>query len=165
MKQVLYKPYWSQNILDEAISNLVARKISAEKAKNLEQVMKAAFPEAMVEVPAELEEAMRNHPKDRHVLAAAVMANAQVIVTHNLADFQTDALAPWNITAQSPDNFLCELFDAYPDYPAKIVQILQQQSQKYKKRSLSVAELLELLSQQRGANLPNFVNKIHRYTA
>jgi len=30
---------------------------------------------------------MTNHPKDRHVLAAAVRCNAEVIVTHNVKEF------------------------------------------------------------------------------
>lgn len=55
---------------------------------SLEETMKAAFPEAMVEVPVELEEMIANDPKDRHVLAAAVKAKADVIVTDNLTDFQ-----------------------------------------------------------------------------
>jgi predicted nucleic acid-binding protein len=33
-----------------------------------------------------LTDGMTNHPEDRHVLAAAVRANAEVIVTFNLND-------------------------------------------------------------------------------
>lgn len=154
----LYIPYWSQKILDEALGNLVLKgKISAEKAINLEEVMKAAFPEAMVQVPAEIEEVMTNDPKDRHVLAAAVVARADVIVTNNIIDFDAQALTPWNIQAQSADDFLSDLFD---DYPEEIVQVVQKQSQKYRKYPLTVTELLSLLSKQDGANLVNFVSKI-----
>ncbi|MHC5831915.1 MAG: PIN domain-containing protein, partial [Nostoc sp.] len=78
----LYVHYWSQKILDEAIGNLINKGyMSNEGARNLETVMKAAFPEAMIEVPIGLEELMTNHPKDRHVLAAAVVAKAEIIVT------------------------------------------------------------------------------------
>jgi len=126
----LYLLYWSQKILDEAIDNLIGGgKLSQEKAKNLENQIKLAFPEAMVEVPVGLEEAMTNDPKDRHVLAAAVTAGADIIVTNNLKDFRENDLAPWNIIAQSPDEFLSDLLDEYPD---SIVDLLQQQSQKYK---------------------------------
>ncbi|MDJ0618276.1 MAG: PIN domain-containing protein [Calothrix sp. MO_192.B10] len=154
----LYVPRWSQKILDEAMGNLVLRgKISAEKAQSLEEVIKAAFGEAMVEVPIGLESAMTNHPKDRHVLAAAVTARSDIIVTNNLTDFDTNALTPWNITAQSPDDFLSDLFDKYPE---EMVQVIGKQSQKYRRQPLNADELLSLLSKTDGANLPKFVAKI-----
>jgi len=49
---------------------------------------------------------MTNDPKDRHVAAAAVRANAQVIVTSNLKDFQPSSLTEWGIEARHPDQFL-----------------------------------------------------------
>ncbi|MEA5594683.1 PIN domain-containing protein [Rivularia sp. UHCC 0363] len=154
----LYMPFWSQRILDEAMRNLVQKgKITAEKATNLERVMKAAFVESMVEVPGELEEVMTNHPKDRHVLATAVMAKANTIVTNNLIDFNAEALNPWNVIALSPDEFLSQLFDVYP---LEMVQVVQKQSRRYKKRPLSVDDLLDLLSKKDGANLVNFVIKV-----
>lgn len=54
---------------------------------------------------------MPNHEKDRHVVAAAVKAGAQVIVTNNLRDFQA---LPDGVEAQSPDEFLCNLLDLDP---------------------------------------------------
>ncbi|WP_254206942.1 hypothetical protein [Nocardia alni] len=45
---------------------------------------------------------------DRHVPAAAIKVNAQVIVTSNLDDFPAELLAPWNIEAKSPDDFLLD---------------------------------------------------------
>ncbi|WP_017716069.1 PIN domain-containing protein [Kamptonema formosum] len=155
----LYIPYWSQKILDEAMGNLVsAGKISAEKAMSLEEIMKAAFPEAMVEVPVGLEQLMRNDPKDRHVLAAAVKADADVIVTDNIADFPTAALAYWNIKAQTPDEFLSDLFDETPE---SIVQVLRRQSGKYRNPKKTVADLLDFLD--RKANLSKFASQVLFY--
>ncbi|ARF75149.1 hypothetical protein B7C62_25080 [Kitasatospora albolonga] len=42
----------------------------------------------------------------RHVLAAAVRAKAQVIVTFNLKDFPADKLSVWDVQAVHPDAFI-----------------------------------------------------------
>ncbi len=55
--------------------------------------------------------AMENHAKDRHVVAAAVKAGAQLIVTANLKDFRK---LPEGIDVQSPDEFLCSLLELDP---------------------------------------------------
>ena len=150
----LYVPYWSQKILDEAMSNLILkRKTSAEVARKLEEVIKAAFPVSMIEVPTEAEAAMTNHPKDRHVLAAAVLADADIIVTNNLQDFDTQALAPFKIIAKSPDDFLSDIFD---DHPKEMVQVILHQAQNYKRSPRTFVELANLLSKQ----IPKFTAKI-----
>ena len=48
---------------------------------------------------------------DRHVLAAAIKGNAQVIVTYNLKDFPEETLKPYGIQAQHPDEFITHLID------------------------------------------------------
>jgi len=45
-------------------------------------------------------------PDDRHVLAAAIRAGAQVIVTSNLRHFPPGELRPWGVEARSPDEFV-----------------------------------------------------------
>ena len=45
-------------------------------------------------------------PDDRHVLAAAIAGNADVVVTLNMKDFPTERLARYGIEAQHPDTFL-----------------------------------------------------------
>jgi hypothetical protein len=57
---------------------------------------------------------MTNHEKDRHVLAAAVEAEAELIVTLDLKDFQKSALAPFRVEARYPDAFLVLLYDFNP---------------------------------------------------
>jgi predicted nucleic acid-binding protein len=49
-------------------------------------------------------------PDDRHVLAAAVVGRADVIVTLDLSHFPDEALAPYNIEAQHPDEFIVHQF-------------------------------------------------------
>lgn len=53
-------------------------------------------------------------PDDRHVLAAAVAGRCDVIVTQNLKDFPEEALAPFSIEAQHPDEFLCNHLNLAP---------------------------------------------------
>ena len=53
-------------------------------------------------------------PNDRHVLAAAIVGHADVIVTRNLRDFPDEALEPYGIEAQHPDEFMCHLLDLAP---------------------------------------------------
>jgi len=45
------------------------------------------------------------------VLAAAVKAQAQIIVTYNLKDFPSEALIPFTIEAQHPDDFFLNQCD------------------------------------------------------
>ncbi len=45
-------------------------------------------------------------PNDRHVLAAALKCEAEVIVTENLRHFPADALSPFGLVAQSADDFI-----------------------------------------------------------
>ncbi|MGO1544346.1 MAG: hypothetical protein ACTHXA_08390 [Gulosibacter sp.] len=52
---------------------------------------------------------------DRHVLAAANHAEAEVIVTLNLRDFPADCLNVWGVQAQHPDDFLATLQQDHPN--------------------------------------------------
>lgn len=155
-----YLPFWSQEILNGTTRNLVnTGKMSPEGAMKLEATIKAAFPEAMVEVPVGLAEVMTNHPGDRHVLATAVTAKANIVVTSNLKHFKIEDLAPWRVKAQHPDTFLTHLYDFDPDL---MTQVVRRQSQDLKKPPMTVSELLELLSKQ----VPEFANKVlfHEYS-
>lgn len=57
---------------------------------------------------------MTNHPKDRHVLAAALKCGASVVVTYNKRDFPVSATEPWEIEIQGPSTFLRHQYDLNP---------------------------------------------------
>jgi hypothetical protein len=57
---------------------------------------------------------MTNNPKERHVLAAAVAADSELIVTFNLHDFPPEACEPLGVEAIHPGEFLLDLNDLYP---------------------------------------------------
>ncbi|AGY60444.1 PIN domain-containing protein [Gloeobacter kilaueensis] len=142
----IYRPHWSLAILEEVTRNLLKRgRLNQLQADDLQQALQKAFPQAIVEVPMALIAAMTNHPKDRHVLAAAVRIGAQVIVTTNIKDFQKEDLQPWDVEAQHPDAFLCHLYHIDPQ---AMVQAVVRQAQALKRPPMSVQELLERLELQ-----------------
>ena len=119
----LYQLRWSKQILDEMERNLVATgTMPADKAARLREQMEKFLPEAMVTGYEPLVAVMQNDAKDRHVVAAAVKAGAQVITTANLKDFTP---LPDGIEAQSPDEFLCNLFDLHPE---GFIELLREQA-------------------------------------
>jgi predicted nucleic acid-binding protein len=63
-------------------------------------------------------------PNDRHVLAAAIFARANIIVTCNLRDFPQAILDSYGIEAQHPDEFLRHLLDQSADRPARIARFI-----------------------------------------
>jgi len=115
--------------------------------------MKAAFPEARVTGYESLVASMRNHPKDAHVAAAAVKAGAQVIVTMNLADFRH---LPEGIEAQSPDEFLGNLFDLDRD---GLVDLLREQAAALRRPPRRFAELIAGLAKV----VPEFVASVRAH--
>jgi hypothetical protein len=62
---------------------------------------------------------------DRHVLAAAICARADVIVTFNLSDFPKEFLEVYGIEAQHPDEFISHLMDLSPPLVYQAIQEIQ----------------------------------------
>ncbi|MDQ6832446.1 MAG: PIN domain-containing protein [Chloroflexota bacterium] len=118
----LYKAHWSDETLVELRRSLVREGVmDEEKAENLVEIIDGFFPEAAVRHWEDLAQVMKNDKKDRHVLAAAVMIRAEVIVTANLKHFPKSALRRYRIEARSPDEFLCSLLDLYPRPMAHVI--------------------------------------------
>ena len=135
-----YAPHWSQQILEEATRNLVANKqMSMANAARLCSRLRSAFPESFVDNYEHLIEAMQNDPKDRHVAAVAVQCRAQLIVTSNLRDFKS---LPSGIEAQSPDDFLCDLYDLDP---IEFKTLVVEQASSYMRPSRAFADVVDAL--------------------
>jgi len=88
---------WTNQILDEMLD---ARQknlphISAEKAEQLRDRMNRAVRDCLVTGYEPLVGSLElPDPDGKHVLAAAIKAGAQVVVTWNLKDFPQERLAP-----------------------------------------------------------------------
>jgi predicted nucleic acid-binding protein len=119
----LYRPAWSEEILDELLRNLKRQlpDLDPSKLDRTVQLLRDWLPDALVDGYQALIPTMTNHPKDRHVLAAAVHAGAEVIVTFNLRDFPAAACEPYNVEAQHPDEFLRHLWDLEPESMARVL--------------------------------------------
>lgn len=109
-----YRILWSETVLDEIERNLPCLGVHPDKARKRVHQMRNSFPDALVTGFDALIPSMTNDRKDRHVLAAAVRADAAVIVTANLGDFPASALAPYDLDAVHPDDFLLNQLDLYP---------------------------------------------------
>lgn len=110
----LFHARWTDQIHDEWITNLLKNRpdIRPESLATTRRLMNTHAEGAMISGYEELIPALHlPDPNDRHVLAAAIHANANVIVTYNTSDFPARILKPYGIEAQHPDVFICHLFD------------------------------------------------------
>lgn len=113
----LFRPAWSANIHAEWMRSVHAARpdIAPQKLERRRAAMDEALPDACVIGHEVLIPALTlPDPDDRHVLAAAIRAKAEVIVTFNERDLPEDVLAGYGISPQHPDTFLRHLVDLSP---------------------------------------------------
>lgn len=144
-----FRPLWSAHVLEELERNLALR-IGADAASSRVDTMRSAFPDAEVQGYDHLIGGMTCDDTDRHVVAAAVRANAEVIVTFNLQDFPPDSVTPYDIAVVHPDDFMLDQLDLYPTLTLRVIEDI---SSAYEKPAMTAEELLRLL---RKAGVPKF---------
>ena len=104
---------WSERILDEVRRTLVERQrrnlVQTERFLNAIRSMNPTHcaygwepREALLELP---------DPDDRHILAAALVTDADYIITYNLKDFPAKQLERYSTRAIHPDDFLCAMLE------------------------------------------------------
>jgi predicted nucleic acid-binding protein len=114
----LFKPFWSKEIQQEWRTNLLKNRpdLDLRRIDRTILLMNQAFPDSSVEgYEDRIEDLFLQDPDDRHVLAAALMANVDYLITANLKDFQTPTLQIEKIKVIHPDSFVCQLFSQNPD--------------------------------------------------
>lgn len=103
---------WSEEIWAETRRTWVEKfGWSSELADSRISAAEGFFPEAMIQGFEHIIPKCENHPKDRHVLAAAIHSGTKTIVTFNIRDFKPEALETWGIRAVHPADYLKVLFD------------------------------------------------------
>lgn len=111
----LFAVRWSAEILEEVTRTLERRfGKSPDKARYREMAMREFFPEALVDNYHQLIRQLRNHPKDRHVLAAALACEADYLVTFNLKDFPSARVCDLPTKVIGPSRFLNHLLALDP---------------------------------------------------
>lgn len=113
----LFRAKWSEQIQKEWIESLLKKRsdLNRERLERTKKIANKAVPDCLVEGYEPLIEGLQlPDVNDRHVLAAAIHCNAQVIVTYNLKDFPKEILLSFEIEAQHPDVFLRHIIDLAP---------------------------------------------------
>ncbi|NVI87174.1 PIN domain-containing protein [Actinomadura sp. BRA 177] len=120
--EATYRPVWSSAILEE-LEEHEARKLinkgehvpqARARAHRLINQMRSAFDDAETQGWEGLEGAYGlPDPDDEHVVAAAVVAGAEVIVTHNMKDFPPDKL-PLGLATILPAEFAANTVALHP---------------------------------------------------
>jgi hypothetical protein len=148
----LYRARWTRAIHDEWIAAVLRDRpdLSRERLERTRELMDRAVLDCLVTGYEPLIPSLQlPDESDRHVLAAAIRANAGAIVTFNLRDFPAGKLEPYGIEALHPDEFMLAQVDLNAD---AVLKAMGQQRGSLVKPSLTPEQFLAKL----GGLLPRF---------
>ncbi len=139
----IFAARWTEQINDEWVRALLEKypDYSPEKLQRTRGLMRDAVRDCLVDSYEDLIPTLHLPDKDdRHVLAAAIAAGADAIITYNLSDFPAAILAKHHIEAKHPDEFLLDIAALQPDAVLlAIVEILVRR----RRPPMSLADLLD----------------------
>lgn len=141
----LFRAKWTARIHDEWIRGVLAQRgdLTREQLDRTRRLMDIAVPDCLVTGYDHLIQSVTlRDPDDRHVVAAAIHARADAIVTSNLKDFPADELAKYRLEAIHPDEFIHLQFDLSD---AEVVVAAQRCRARLKNPAKSAEEYLETL--------------------
>jgi hypothetical protein len=144
----LFRARWTDAIHEEWMRNVQKDypDVTREKAERIRDLMNAHVRDCLVTGYEDLIPALAlPDPNDRHVLAAAIRAGADVIVTANLADFPADVLNQYGMEAQHPDEFVAHLLELAP---AVVCGAAKKQRESLRNPPKTVEEYLHALARQ-----------------
>jgi len=158
----IFRARWTSTIHDEWTRNVLINRpdLKPEQLQRTRDLMDRNVRDCLVTGYEPLIDAVTlPDPDDRHVLAAAIRAGADVIVTFNTKDFPAEALQPWGIEAQHPDDFLGFQFELAPQV---VCEAARQVRMRLKNPPKSVADYLATLESQ---GLPQFVAALRPFSS
>lgn len=141
----LFRARWTDRILDECFRNILENRpeLRPETLVRTRELMIKAVPDCLVTGYEPLVDGLQlPDPDDRHVLAAAIRAAAQSIVTANLRDFPAEALRSYAMEAQHPDDFVLDLLDLAP---GAVASVIVEQAASLKSPPRTIHDLLDTL--------------------
>ena len=155
----LYRPIWSQKILDEARAAILDVHPDEDPGRVDARLrfMNEAFEDACVQNWESLVEGLTlPDDNDRHVLAAAIRGNAGAIITNNVGDFPSEQLDKYGLHAVTPDEFLLDQLDLAP---AAVLNAVRQQAADTRRPPLTVDDILDSLSR---ASVDAFAQEVRK---
>lgn len=108
---------WSQEVLDEMSRNLrIFIGLDETSTRRLEELMNEFLPDATLKGPTKvvLPHEVEVHPKDRHVLAAALATDADILLTNNTKDSPADWMRRHGIELVQPSAMISRLLTDFP---------------------------------------------------
>ncbi len=112
----LFRAKWTERIHDEWIQNLLRKRpdLISERLERTRKLINESVEDCLIEEYEHLCPQLNlPDPDDRHVLAAAIKGQAQMIVTYNLKDFPANSLEKYGLEAQHPDDFFLNQSDLH----------------------------------------------------
>lgn len=156
----LYRARWSNMIHDEWIRNVHASRpdLAVTRLEQTRDLMNRAVRDCLVSgFEYLIDGIIVPDMNDRHVVAAAIHSGANLIVTFNLKDFPAAALAPYNLTAQHPDDFVLDLLDLYP---SRVLEAVANHRRSLRNPPKTVSEYLDTILKQ---GLPQTVAMLRQW--
>jgi hypothetical protein len=145
----LFQARWTDAIHDEWTRSVLADRpdIKPESLARCRELMDRHVPDCLVTGYEALIPTLHlPDPDDRHVLAAAIHAQAELIVTFNLGDFPASVLGSFGIEPVHPDEFIVRLWDEFPE---KVLAAARLHRASLKRPAKTAAEYLGTLEQCR----------------
>ena len=116
-KDDVFRAKWTADIHREWINALIRNEPHRDRRKleRTRERMDSETRDALItDYESRIDGLKLPDPDDRHVLAAAIVGHCDVIVTQNLKHFPQEALAPYGIEVQHPDDFLAHYLNIFP---------------------------------------------------
>jgi predicted nucleic acid-binding protein len=158
----LFRARWSAEIHEEWIRSVLRARPDLDRAQleRTRQLMDTHARDACVTGYANLIASIElPDPDDRHVLAAAIVGRADVIVTYNLKDFPDALLDAYGIEAQHPDVFLQHLMDLDPP---RVIAAVKRLRETLRHPPVDVSHYIAMLER---CELPAFAGRLREFEA